>query len=181
MSTLKKILLILWDSSRFQTLSTLFFNEMHVPRAIHFSLVAIIFKKCMYLSKLASQLVTSTPWEMFLWADDGVHQSKFWFWHFKVPNFIHPVEFFKRVPAIKNIEKKIFFVKTLSKLGALTVCPWLLFLFSDVKMSFFIWFTVRVADICPWLRCRGRIQRRPTWQRFGSFFRWRNVFLFFHV
>ncbi len=40
-------------------------NDIHVPRAIHFSLVAIIFKKCMYLSKLAAQLVTSTPWEKF--------------------------------------------------------------------------------------------------------------------
>jgi hypothetical protein len=41
-------------------------NDIHVPRVIHFSLVANIFKKYMYLSKLAAQLVTSTPWEMFV-------------------------------------------------------------------------------------------------------------------
>jgi hypothetical protein len=65
MNTLEKILLILCDSYCFETLSSLFFNDIHVPRAIHFSLVAIIFQKCTFLSKLASQLVTSTPWEMF--------------------------------------------------------------------------------------------------------------------
>ncbi len=54
------------------------FNDIHDPSAIHFSLVAIIFKKCMY------QGVEVTSWAAnfdtlgkAFWGDGVVHQSKF--------------------------------------------------------------------------------------------------------
>jgi hypothetical protein len=39
------------------------FNNICVKLAIHFSLEAKIFKNYLYLSKLAAQMVTSTPLE----------------------------------------------------------------------------------------------------------------------
>ncbi len=65
-----------------------------------------------YLPEMCVPVEVSSPAGNFdslgnvFWGDGVVHQSKFWFWHNKGPDFIHPVEFFKRVPPIKNIEKK---------------------------------------------------------------------------
>ncbi len=50
-----------------------------------------------------------------------ISESKFWFWNNKDLDFTRLVDFFQGGSPTKLWSKKIFFMKSLSKLGALTV------------------------------------------------------------
>jgi hypothetical protein len=100
-----------------------FLNNIHVKLAIHFSLEEKIVKKYLYLSKLAAQMVTSTPSEN---RSLHLYESKDKIYNFgTLKTLILHVHarsiFFKGGHPTKIWRKKIFFMKTLSKLGALTV------------------------------------------------------------
>ncbi len=103
-----------------------FLNNIHVKLAIHFSLEEKIVKNYLYLSKLAAQMVTSTPSENL-----SLHlyesQNKNFNFGTLMTLILHALLiFFKGGHPTKIWRKKIFFMKTLSKLGALTdslVCP----------------------------------------------------------
>jgi hypothetical protein len=59
-------------------LATLCFtNKIYADLSISWSLEGIVYKKLMYLSKLETQLVTSTLSEKFLYRDSGVQNQKF--------------------------------------------------------------------------------------------------------
>ena len=94
-------------------------NNICVELAIHFSLVAKIFKNYLYLSKLAPQMVTSTPLENLSLL---LYESQNKNFNFGTTKTLHARSIFFRGGHITNIwSKKIFFMKTLSKLEALTV------------------------------------------------------------
>ncbi len=98
-----------------------FFNNIHVKLAIHFSLEEKIAKNYLYLSKLAAQMVTSTPSKNI-----SLHLSESQNKNFNVGTLKTLIShsrsiFFKEGHPTKIWRKKIFFMKTLSKLGALTV------------------------------------------------------------
>jgi hypothetical protein len=96
-------------------------NNTCVKLAIHFSLEAKIVKNYLYLSKLATQMVTLTPLEnlsLLLYEP----QNKNFNYATTKSLILHTLSIFFRGGHITKIwSKKIFFMKTLSKLGALTV------------------------------------------------------------
>ncbi len=57
-----------------------FKNKIMISFAVHFSLEDMISKKYIYLSKLAAQVVTTTPPENLVWEPYWNSQSEFWFW-----------------------------------------------------------------------------------------------------
>ena len=78
----------------------------------------------MYLSKLEAQLVTSTLSEKLLWGDSGVQNQNFDFGISWTLILYARSIFLQGSHLLEILRKKIFFVKTLSKLGALTVYPY---------------------------------------------------------
>ncbi len=104
-------------------------NNICVKLAIHFFLEAKIVKNNLYLSKLAAQMVTSTPLENLSLHLYESQNKNFNFWNTKTLILHTRSIFFKGGHLTKIWSKKIFFMKTLSKLGALTVH---LFIKSDV-------------------------------------------------
>ncbi len=96
-------------------------SNICVKLAIHFSLEAKIGKDFLYLSKLATQMVTSTPLENLSLLLYEPQNKNFNFGTTKTL-ILHARSIFFRGGHITKIwSKKIFFMKTLSKLGALTV------------------------------------------------------------
>ncbi len=98
-----------------------FLNNIHVKLAIHFSLEEKIVKNYLYLSKLAAQMVTSTPSENLSLHLYEHQNENFNFGTLKTLILHARSIFFKGGHPKKIWRKKIFFMKTLSKLGALTV------------------------------------------------------------
>jgi hypothetical protein len=98
-----------------------FLNNIHVKLAIHFSLEEKIVKNYLYLSKLAAQMVTSTPSENLSLHLYESQNKNFNFGTLKTLILHTRSIFFKGGHPTKIWRKKIFFMKTLSKLGALTV------------------------------------------------------------
>ena len=98
-----------------------FLNNIHVKLAIHFSLEEKIVKNYLYLSKLAAQMVTSTPSENLSLHLYESQNKNFNFGTLKTLILHARSIFFKGGHPTKIWRKKIFFMKTLSKLGALTV------------------------------------------------------------
>ena len=96
-------------------------NNIHVKLAIHFSLEEKIVKNYLYLSKLAAQMVTSTPSENLSLHLYESQNKNFNFGTLKTLILDTRSIFFKGGHPTKIWRKKIFFMKTLSKLGALTV------------------------------------------------------------
>ncbi len=95
-------------------------NNICVKLAIHCSLEAKIVKKYLYLSKLAAQMVTSTPLENLSLLLYEPQNKNFNFGTTKTL-ILHARSIFFRGDHITKIwSTKIFFMKTLSKLGALT-------------------------------------------------------------
>ncbi len=96
-------------------------NNICVKLAIHFSLEAKIVRNYLYMSKLAAQMVTSTSLEnlsLHLYESQNKNLN---FGTAKTLILDARSIFFKRGHLTKIESKKIFFMKTLSKLGALTV------------------------------------------------------------
>jgi hypothetical protein len=81
----------------------------------------MIVKHYLYLSKLAAQMVTSTSSENLFYQRYGVQNQNFDFKTSKTLILHARSIFFKGAHLTKLWSKKIFFMKTLSKLGALTV------------------------------------------------------------
>jgi hypothetical protein len=103
------------------TFSHCFLNNVHIKFAIHFSLEGKIVKNFLYLSKLAAQMVTWTP-SKNLSLHLNEHQNKNFNFETLKTLILHAQSiFFKGGHQTKIRRKKIFFMKTLSKLGALTV------------------------------------------------------------
>ncbi len=98
-----------------------FFNNIHVKHAIHYSLEGKIGKNYLYLSRLAAQMVTSTPSENLSLHLYESQNKNFNFGTWKTLILHARSIFFKGGHPTKIWRKKIFFMKTLSKLGALTV------------------------------------------------------------
>ncbi len=98
-----------------------FLNNIHVKLAIHFSLEDQIIKNYLYLSKLAAQMVTSTPSENLSLHLSESENKNFNFDTLKTLILHARSIFFKGGHPTKIWRKKIFLMKTLSKLGALTV------------------------------------------------------------
>jgi hypothetical protein len=98
-----------------------FLNNIHVKLAIHFSLEEKIMKNYLYLSKLAAQMVTSTPSENLSLHLYESENKNFNFGALKTLILHARSIFFKGGHPTIIWRKKIFFIKTLSKLGALTV------------------------------------------------------------
>jgi hypothetical protein len=96
-------------------------NNICVKLAIHFSLEDKIVKNYLYLSKLAAQMVTSTPLENLSLHLYGSQNKNFYFGTTMTLILHARSVFFKGGHLTKTWSKKIFFMKTLSKLGALTV------------------------------------------------------------
>ncbi len=99
-------------------------NNIHYKLAIHFSLEEKIVKDYLYLSKLAAQMVTSTPSETLPLHLYEPQNKIFYFGTLKTLILHARSIFFKGGHPPKIWRKKIFFMKTLSKLGALTVPPY---------------------------------------------------------
>ncbi len=98
-----------------------FLNNIHVKLAIHFYLEEKIVKNYVYLSKLAAQMVTSTPSENLSLHPYETQYKNFNFGTLKTLILHARSIFFKGGHPTKIWRKKIFFMKTLSKLGALMV------------------------------------------------------------
>ncbi len=98
-----------------------FLNIIHYKLAIHFSLEEKIVKNYLYLSKLVAQMVTSTPSETLPLHLYEPQNKNFDFGTLKALILHARSIFFKGGHPTKIRRKKIFFMKTLSKLGALTV------------------------------------------------------------
>jgi hypothetical protein len=81
----------------------------------------MIVKHYLYLSKLAAQMVTSTSSENLFYQRYGFQNQNFDFKTTKTLILHAWSIFFKGAYLTKLWSKKIFFMKTLSKLGALTV------------------------------------------------------------
>ncbi len=108
-------------------------NNIHVKLDIHFSLEGKIVKKNLYLSKLAAQMVTSAPSENLSLHLYEYQNKNFNFDTLKTLILHARSIFFKGGHPTKIWRKKIFFMKTLSKLGALTGTI-LIPLFSFIKI-----------------------------------------------
>ena len=96
-------------------------NNICVKLAIHFSLEAKIVKNYLFLLKLATQMVTSTPLENLSLLLYEPQNKNFNFGTTKTLILHARSIFFIGGHLTKIWSKKIFFMKTLSKLGALTV------------------------------------------------------------
>ncbi len=81
----------------------------------------MIVKHYLYLSKLAAQMVTSTPSENLFYHRYELQNQNFYFEIAKTWILHAWSIFFKGAQLTKLWSKKIFSMKTLSKLGALTV------------------------------------------------------------
>ncbi len=79
----------------------------------------------MYLSKLEAQLVTSTLSENILWGDSGEQSQNFDFGISQTLILYARSIFSKGSHLLEILRWKLFFMKTLSKLGDLTVYPYL--------------------------------------------------------
>jgi hypothetical protein len=88
---------------------------------MHFSLEEKIVKNYLYLSKLAAQMVTSTPSETLPLHLYESQNKNFDFGTLKTLILHARSIFFKGGHPANKCRKKIFFMKTLSKLGALRV------------------------------------------------------------
>ncbi len=96
-------------------------KNIFVKLAIHFPLEAKIVKNYLYLSKLAAQMVASTPLENL---SLHLYESQYKNLNFATTTtlILHARSIFSKGGHLTKIRsKKIFFMKTLSKLGALTV------------------------------------------------------------
>jgi hypothetical protein len=109
-------------------------NNICVKLAIHFSLEAKIVKNYLYLSKLATQMVTSTPSENLSLLLCEPQNKNFNFGTTKTLILHAPSIFFRGGHITKIWSKKIFFMKTLSKLGALTVIDYSSFALSSLSV-----------------------------------------------
>jgi hypothetical protein len=67
----------------------------YVKLAINFSLEEIIYEKYMYMTKLAAQVVTSTPPENLIGKPYEIPKSEFRFWHSTDLDFIRPVNYLR--------------------------------------------------------------------------------------
>jgi hypothetical protein len=103
-------------------LSCWFLSTIHVKLAIIFFLEDMIVNNYLYLSKLAAQMVTSTSLEnLFCLLYEFLNQN-FDFDTKKTLIILHAWSiFFNGAHLTKLWSKKLFFMKNLSKLGALTV------------------------------------------------------------
>jgi hypothetical protein len=81
----------------------------------------MIVKHYLYLSKLAAQMVTSTPSENLFYYLYELQNQIFYLENAKIWILHAWSIFFKKAQLTKLWSKKIFSLKTLSKLGALTV------------------------------------------------------------
>ncbi len=104
-------------------------SNIYVKLAIYFSLEDKIVKNDLYMSKLETQMVTSTPSENLSLQLYKAQNQNFNFGIAKALILHNQSIFFTWGHLTKIWSKKIFFTKTLSKLGALTVyvkniCVW---------------------------------------------------------
>ena len=95
----------------------------------------MIVKHYLYLSKLAAQMVTSTPLENLSLHLYESQNKNFNFGTLKALIFHARSIFFKGGHPTKIWRKKIFFMKTLSKLGALTVLKKILIVYILKKFA----------------------------------------------
>jgi hypothetical protein len=98
-----------------------FLSNIHVKLSLHSSLENKIVKNYLYLSKLEAQMVTSTLSENLSLQLYEAQNKTFKFGNTKTLILHTRSIFFRGGHLTKIWSKKIFFVKTLSKLGALTV------------------------------------------------------------
>jgi hypothetical protein len=96
-------------------------SNIRVKLALHSSLEDKIVKNYLYLSKLKAQMVTSTPSENLSLQFYEAQNKTFKFGTTKTLILHTRSVFFIGDHLTKIWSKKIFFMKTLSKLGALTV------------------------------------------------------------
>jgi hypothetical protein len=96
-------------------------SNIRVKLALHSSLENKIVKNYLYLSKLEAQMVTSTPSVNLSLQLYEAQNKTFKFGTTKTLILHTRSIFFKGGHLTKIWSKKIFFMKTLSKLGALTV------------------------------------------------------------
>ena len=105
----------------FLDILTLFFEQYSCQTCHILFLEDMIVKHYLYLSKLAAQMVTSTPSENLSLHLYESQNKNFNFGTLKTLILHARSTFFKGGHPTKIWRKKIFFMKTLSKLGALTV------------------------------------------------------------
>ncbi len=118
---LKRFSLKIWGSFTSYISPLCILSNIHVKLAIHFSLEDKIVKNYLYMSKLEAQMVTSTSSENLSLQLYEAQNKNFNFGNTN-PLILHTRSiFFKGGNLTKIWSKKIFFMKTLSKLGALTV------------------------------------------------------------
>jgi hypothetical protein len=108
-------------------------SNIRVKLTLHSSLQNKIVKNYLYLSKLEAQMVTLTPSENLSLQLYEAQNKTFKFGTTKTLILHTRSTFFKGGHLTKIWSKKIFFMKTLSKLGALTG----MFVFESAKSSFF--------------------------------------------
>ncbi len=107
-------------------------SNIRVKLTLHSSLENKIAKNYLYLSMLETQMVTSTPSENLALRLYDAQNQTFKFGTTKTLILHTRSIFFKGGHLTKIWSKKIFFMKTLSKLGALTV--YLLYLYYELPL-----------------------------------------------
>ncbi len=120
-SSLEKLSLKIWDSFSFLHIPTLLFEQYSCQTCRTPFLEGMIVKYYLYLSKLAAQMVTSTSSENLFYKRYGFQNQNFDFKTTKTLILHAWSIFFTGAHLTKMWSKKIFFMKILSKLGALTV------------------------------------------------------------
>ena len=120
---LEKLSLKIWDSFSFLHIHTLLFEQYSCQTCHTPFLEGMAVKHFLYLSKLAAQMVTSTSSENLFYRRYEFQNQNFDFETMKTLIF-HAWSLFSRGLTLKNygVKKYLFFMKTLSKLGALTAC-----------------------------------------------------------
>ncbi len=113
-------------------------SNICVKLALHSSLEDKIVKKYLYLSKLEAQMETSTPSENLSLQLYEAQNKTFKFGTTKAL-ILHTRSIVFKVGHLTKIwSKKIFFMKTLSKLAALTVHSFVTFARSRTKTYIFV-------------------------------------------
>ena len=121
---LEKLSLKIWGIFSFLHIPTLLFEQYSFQTCHTLLLEDIIVKHYLYLSKLAARMVTSTSSENLFYQRYELQIQNFDFETTKTLILHAWSIFFKGAHLAKLWSKKIFFMKSLSKLGALTVYKW---------------------------------------------------------
>ena len=118
---LEKLSLKIWGIFSFLHIPTLLFEQYSFQTCHTLLLEDIIVKHYLYLSKLTARMVTSTSSENLFYQRYELQNQNFYFETAKTWILHAWSIFFNKAHLTKLWSKKIFSMKTLSKLGALTV------------------------------------------------------------